>query len=375
MAIPPPNSPLTTPGTLEADGLTAVVTAGVVTAPGGIDPAQIQPSSLDLRLAREAYRMPGSVLPIAGESVRDLIQGLALERLDLSQPTCLGRNQVYIVRLEERFALPPGMEAYANGKSSTGRLDLATRVLADGSPRYDRLPVGYHGEVWVELIPRSFAIVVHAGVSLNQAILFRERQVLGQREVAERHRETPLLFLPDGSPAPESALVDGRAMMGADLDRDVVGFVAKRCHRPIVLAQLGQHRPQDYFDPIPRPSHGMLFLGQDDFYILCTRDRVAVPADLACEMVPYDPTAGDFRAHYAGFFDPGWGILDGRQVGARAVLEVRPHQDDLILRHGQPICAMAYERLQIPCTRLYGACGNNYARQDGPRLSKHFAGA
>ncbi len=367
-----PKNPLTAPGTLEADGLTAAIAAGVVTAPGGIPAGQIQPSSLDLRLAAEAYRMPGSVLPVPGERVRDLVQGLALEKLDLSQPVCLGRNQVYVVRLQESFALPPGLEAYANGKSSTGRLDLATRVLADGSPRYDRIPAGYHGEVWVELIPRSFAIVAAAGVSLNQAILFRDRSLLGQKDLLERHRQVPVLFLPDGTPAPESSLVDGRAMMGADLNRDIVGFVAKRTHKALVLANLGQHRPSDFFEPISRPDQGMLFLGQDRFYILCTRERVAVPADLACEMVPYDPTAGDFRAHYAGFFDPGWGILDGKQVGARAVLEVRPHQDDLILRHGQPICAMAYERLQTPCTRLYGACGNNYARQDGPRLSKHF---
>ena len=364
--------PLTTPGTLEADGLTAAIAAGLVTAPGGIEPGQIQPSSLDLRLGAEAYRMPGSVLPVPGERVRDLVQGLALERLDLSQPVCLGRNQVYVVRLQESFALPPGLEAYANGKSSTGRLDLATRVLSDGSPRYDRIPAGYHGEVWVELIPRSFAIVAAAGVSLNQAILFRDRSLLGQRDLLDLHQAVPLLFHPDGTPMPASAIVDGRAMMGADLDRDIVGFIAKRTHKPVVLANLGSHRPQDFFEPIPRPEAGMLFLGQDRFYILCTRERVAVPADLACEMVPYDPTAGDFRAHYAGFFDPGWGILDGRQVGARAVLEVRPHQDDLILRHGQPICAMAYERLQTPCRRLYGVCGNNYARQDGPRLSKHF---
>lgn len=359
-------------GTLEAAGLTALIAAGHVTGPAVL-PGQIQPASLDLRLSDEAYRMPGSVLPVPGERVRDLVTGLALERLDLSQGDCLARGGVYLVRLQEGLALPPALEAYANGKSSTGRLDLATRVLADGSPRYDRIPVGYHGELWIELIPRSFNIVAQAGVSLNQIIVFSGRHVLGQTELAARHAREGLLFMADGTPAPPTQLFDGRLVMGADLERPIVGFVAKRTHKPLVLANIGKHAAADFFAPVPRPAGGYLYLEQDHFYILVTRERVAVPSDLACEMVPYDSTAGDFRAHYAGFFDPGWGLRDGRTVGLPAVLEVRPHTDDLILRHGQPIAAMAFETLQQPCTRLYGVCGNTYADQDGPRLSKHFA--
>ena len=133
------------------------------------------------------------------------------------------------------------------------------------------------------------------------------------------------------------------------------------------------HEARHFFSALQQPDSGFLCLEQYRFYILATRERVVVPADLACEMVPFDPTAGEFRAHYAGFFDPGWGVFGSDHRGAPAVLEVRPHQDDLILRHGQPICAMAYETLQKPCSRLYGACGNNYATQEGPRLSKHFA--
>ena len=365
--------PHTTPGTLTSDGLSALVTQGAIGAPGGIPAELIQPASLDLRLAAEAFRMPGSVLPTPGERVRDLAASLALERLDLSQPVCLGRNQVYWVRLQETCALPAALEAYANGKSSTGRIDLATRVLTDGSPRYDRIPAGYHGELWLELIPRSFPIIAQAGIALNQMIVFRDRRILSAKELEARHASEPLLFEPDGSPAPANRMFDGRAVMSADLERPVVGWVAKRNHRPLNLSAIGAHRAEDFFEPVRRPDSGLLFLEQDRFYILATRERVAVPADLACEMVPYDPTAGDFRAHYAGFFDPGWGIYDGVAKGAVAVLEVRPHQDDLILRHGQPICTMAYEVLQAPCRHLYGSCGNTYARQDGPRLSKHFA--
>jgi dCTP deaminase len=359
-------------GTYDAADLRDLAASGGISSAAGIAPGQIQPSSLDLTLAEEGYRMPGSILPLSGERVRDLARQLALERIDLSQPVCLARNQVYLVRLRETLALPDGVEAYCNGKSSTGRVDLATRVLADGTPRYDRVPAGYRGELWIELIPRSFHTIAAAGVSLNQAIVFRDRRVLNQAEVLARHRAAPLLIV-DGAPAPASAAFDGRLMMTADLARSVVGFVAKPTHLPLDLTRLGSHRPADFFEPVARSDAGWLFLEQDRFYILATRERIVVPLDLACEMVPFEATAGEFRAHYAGFFDPGWGLRDGQAVGAPAVLEVRPHQDDLILRHGQPICAMAYETLSRPCTAPYGSCGNTYAAQEGPRLSKHFA--
>jgi len=160
--------------------------------------------------------------------------------------------------------------------------------------------------------------------------------------------------------------------MTADLSTEVVGYVAVRSHRPIVLSRVGAHRPEDYRARLARPHSGYLYLQKDSFYILATHERVRVPPGYACEMVPYDATAGEFRAHYAGFFDPGWGVRSDGPQGARAVLEVRPHEDDLILRHHQPICAMAYERLSTDCDRLYGTTGSNYAQQEGPRLSKHF---
>lgn len=359
-------------GTAEFEDLAHLVATGAIRSAAGIDPAQIQPSSLDLTLAEEAYRLPGSLLPLPGEPVAELVRGLALERLDLSRPTCLARNGVYLVRLREELALPAGHEAYCNGKSSTGRIDLATRVLADGTPRYDRVPAGYRGQLWIELIPRSFHVIVRAGVAVNQAIVFAGRQVLAQDAVLARHAARPLMLLGE-RPCAADSIFDGRLMMTADLDREVLGFIAKPTHLPLDLTRIAAHRPDDFFAPLRRPPAGLLFLEQDRFYILATRERIVVPADLACEMVPFEATAGEFRAHYAGFFDPGWGIRDGNPVGAPAVLEVRPHQDGLILRHGQPICAMAYEVLSRPCTRLYGVCGNTYASQEGPRLSKHFA--
>lgn len=355
------------PGTLDADGIRALAAAGGI---GPIEPKAVQPASLDLRLGSECFRLPGSLLPLPGERVRDLAASLALERIDLSQPVCLGRGQVYLVRLQEVPELPPGMSAYCNGKSSTGRVDLATRVLADGSPRYDRIPAGYRGDLWVELVPRSFAVIAKAGITLTQAIFFSDRRILDQGELVALHGRMPLAWIGD-TPCGADALHDGRLLLSADLDRPVVGWVAKRTHLPLDLSAIAAHAADDFFTPLPRPRGGMLYMEQDRFYILATRERVVVPLDLACEMVPFDPSAGEFRAHYAGFFDPGWGVADGGR-GLPAVLEVRPHSDDLILRHRQPICAMAYERLSKPCATPYGACGNTYADQDGPRLSKHF---
>ena len=357
-------------GTLAARELSALCRAGGISSPAGIAPEQIQPSSIDLSLAAEAWRMPGSALPLPGEKVSDIIRDLAVERLDLSKPTCLARDHVYLVRLRERFALEAEVEGYTNSKSSTGRIDLATRSICDGSTRYDRIPRGYQGDVWVELIPRSFDVVVQEGDLLNQVIIFRDRQILSQENLLTL---PTLLFEPDASPTPRGHnVVDGRILMSVDLSGPIAGWRARSSFKPVVVRSVGTHRDQDYFEPITRLDRQALFLEQDSFYILVTWERIAVPADLASEMVPYDASAGDFRAHYAGFFDPGWGIEAGRMTGRRAVLEVRPHADDLILRHRQVICAMAYERLTSPSDMLYGTRSNNYATQDGPKLSKHF---
>ncbi len=360
-------------GTLEAQHIEELIQKRNITSNTGIADDQIQPASLDLTLSSEAYRMPGSILALRNEKVRDLIGSLSLEQVNLSSPTTLARGQVYLVRIRESFDLPDNLEAYTNSKSSTGRLDLATRVIADSSPRYDRLPSGYEGEIWLELIPKSFDVVIQAGVSLNQAIIFCNRHVLDQSDMLAQYAELPLLRGPDGEAIDaEHCVFDGRLVMTADLSQPVVGYVAKRSHKALTLNHIGAHHPQDFFTPIPKPESGYLFLEKDRFYILATYERVLVPENMACEMVPYDTASGEFRAHYAGFFDPGWGIFDGETRGTCAVLEVRPHEDDLILRHRQPICAMAYETLLAPCTRLYGKQGNNYHGQVGPKLSKHF---
>ena len=359
-------------GTLARNRLHHLVEQGHVISQEPLTDQHIQPASIDLRVASEAYRLPGSLLPRPGEAVADLITELSLEQLDLSKPTVLARGKVYLVKLQESLNLPEGMAAYCNSKSSTGRVDLATRVLSDGNSRYDRIAAGYQGDLWCELIPRSFDIIIQSGESLNQAIFYCQRDLLGHQDLLELHQGNGLLFDDAGLVPQQAALYEDRVLLSADLDGEIVGYKAKRCHRPLDLSARGTLHWADYFTPISRPESGYLFLEKDGFYILASKEKIAVPDNLACEMVPYDPAAGEFRAHYAGFFDPGWGIRDSIHIGAKAVLEVRPHEDDLILRDGQPICAMAYERLTDICDQLYGSVSNNYAQQDGPRLSKHF---
>lgn len=362
-------------GVFPCQWIDALVAGGAIA--GAVRPEQVQPSSLDLTLADEAYAVPGSMLPLAGDDVRTLARRYARRALDLSEPTVLVRGEVYVARLSQRLQLPPDVAGYANSKSSTGRIDVQTRLLTAGNPRYDKIARGYDGELWLELIPKSFDVRVRAGDSLNQLILFRQRDRLSLEDLLELHARWPLLWGPDGQAAASEAWpvggLDG-LLMTLDLDQEVVGYVAKKSFRPIDLRGVGAHDAAEFFEPIPRPREGALFLSREAFYIFSTHERIAIPGEMAVEMIPYDTSAGEFRAHYAGFFDPGFGFgAEGELRGTPAVLEVRPYEDDLIVRHRQPVCQMAYERLASAPTRLYGVhVDSSYAAQRGPRLSKYF---
>lgn len=356
-------------GTLPSQALAELLASGVITSEAPIGERQVQPASLDLTLGTEAWSMPGSVLPLVGERVEEVVETYARRPIDLSRPTTLVRGQVYVIRLREQLRLPADLAAYANGKSSIGRIDVQTRVLTDANPRYDKVPPGYRGGLYLEVIPKSFDVTVRAGDSLNQMILYRGREILTDGELIQLSARSPLLYEgPEPSPSSPSA---GGLLMTLDLDQPVVGWVAKKSWRPLDLAKLWAHDPRDYFDPIPRPTQGALFLSREAFYIFSTVEKVVVPPDHAVEMLPYDTSAGEFRAHYAGFFDPGFGHGVG---GTPAVLEVRPYEDDLLVRHRQPVCKMAFERLVEAPERVYGeGIASHYAEQRGPQLSKYFA--
>lgn len=354
-------------GTLPSQAIARLVEDGVIHAASGVRRERIQPASLDLTLGPRAWSMPGSVLPLAEEAVEDVVKRYARRPLDLSEPTTLVRGQVYVVELEEHLRLPPELAAYANGKSSIGRVDVQTRVLTDANPRYDKMPAGYCGPLYLEIIPKSFDIRVRAGDALNQAIFYRRRAILDDGELRTLAEETPLLY--EGEvPVPGTRANAGGLLMTLDLEQDIVGWVAKKTWRPLDLAHLKAHDPRDFFEPIPQPRDAALFLSREAFYIFSTVERVVVPPAYAVEMLPYDTSAGEFRAHYAGFFDPGFGWGVG---GTPAVLEVRPYEDDLLVRHRQPVCKMAFEHLTETPQRVYGA-GSHYAGQVGPQLSKYF---
>lgn len=354
----------------------SMLEAGEILREGGPDPARIQPCSLDLTLSAEAYRMPGSALPLQTESVRTLIETFRRRRLDLSEPEVLDRGKVYLVRLAESLKLPADVAAYTNNKSSVGRVDVQTRTLCDRNPRFDKIPSGYSGELFLEITPRSFDIELQAGVSLNQAIFYDQRRLLGTEELRGLMSETPLVTDRDGVPVPtEDILVEDGVLMTIDLTQDIVGWVARHTTEELSLVPGRLHDAELFFEPIPRPPGGRLLLRRGHFYILATSERLRVPANYAVEMLPYETSAGEFRAHYAGFFDPGFGWSPrGETMGTPAVLEVRPYDDDLILRHGQPICKLAYEHLTVRPRVAYGeqGLGSHYAAQRGPRLSRFF---
>lgn len=366
-------------GTLPIQGIRRLIDQGQLTCPS--PERQLQPASLDLTMSAEAYSVPGSMLPLVNEGVRDLVRQYARRTLDLRQPEIFVRGQVYVVRLQEQVSFPATVAAYCNNKSSTGRIDLQTRVLTDGYPRYDWIRPGYDGELWIEVIPKSFDVRIRAGDSLNQAIFFEARDIVSGEGLRQLHQDRPLLYRPDGSPLsnrdPALASAPDGVLMTLDLDQPVVGYVAKKCFRPIDIARVAAHSPALFFEPIPAPADGALFLSREAFYIFSTYEYISVPPDYAVEMLPYDTGAGEFRAHYAGFFDPGFGYgVAGELRGTPAVLEVRPYEDDLIVRHRQPVCKMAYERLTDRANLLYGSgARNHYAQQRGPRLSKFFVRA
>jgi dCTP deaminase len=341
-----------------------------------IRPEAIQPASVDLRLGDFAWALRCSFLPDVASTVEEKIEGLAFQKIDLRDGAVLERDRPYLVPLLEELALPGDVRAKANPKSSTGRLDVFTRVLTDRHHRFDEVRAGYHGRLYLEIVPRSFAIRVQRGLSLNQLRLARGDVRLSDQEIRELQREFPLLYLDSHSLRDsELALADG-LFLSVDLsgpaDR-IVGYRAKKNSLPIDLSRVRAYRWSDFWDPVfPEPG-GRIVLEPEIFYLLLSAEGVCIPPQIAAEMMAYDPTAGELRTHYAGFFDPGFGYDPaGDRHGSRAALEVRARDVPFMVEHRQPVCKLAMERTSAPAERLYGAdLGSNYQGQV-TMLSKHF---
>ncbi len=344
----------------------AMVVDGSIHATPSILPEQVQPASLDLRLGRTAYRVRASFLAGEGRTVSDRLDEFEMHRIDLSQGAVLEKGCVYLVPLMESLALPADMSAVANAKSSTGRLDLLTRTITDGGTEFDRIPSGYTGPLFAEICPRSFSVLVRPGMRLNQ-IRFRQGQaVLSDDELTTLHIETRLV---DG----DAVIQDG---LGFSVDlqlpgTDLVGYRAKPHTGVIDLDRIGEYDPADYWEEV-RTRDGCIILDPGAFYILVSREAVHIPPLFAAEMAPYLAMVGEFRVHYAGFFDPGFGHAQAGGEGSRGVLEVRCHEAPFVLEHGQVVGRLVYERMAEMPTQLYGAgIASNYQGQ-GLKLSKHF---
>jgi dCTP deaminase len=341
-----------------------------------IRPEAVQPASIDLRLGDFAWALRCSFLPDVDSTVEEKIEGLAFQRVDLRDGAVLERDRPYLVPLIEELALPEDVRAKANPKSSTGRLDVFTRVLTDRHHRFDEIRPGYRGRLFLEVVPRSFAIQVKTGLSLNQLRLARGGVRLGDGEIRRLQDEFPLLYL-DSHALRESelALADG-LFLSVDLsgpsDR-IVGYRAKKNSLPIDLSRIRAYRWTDYWDPVYPEAGSKIVLEPEIFYLLLSAEGVCIPPQIAAEMMAYDPTAGELRTHYAGFFDPGFGYDPaGDRHGSRAALEVRARDVSFMVEHRQPVCKLALERTSAPAERLYGQeLGSNYQGQV-TMLSKHF---
>ncbi len=341
-----------------------------------IQPASVQPASVDLRLGEHAWALRCSFLPDSDSTVEQKIADLAFETIDLRDGATLERDRPYLVPLIERLQLPEPIRAKANPKSSTGRLDVFTRVLTDRSHRFDEIAAGYHGRLYLEVVPRTFAIRVKTGLALNQVRLMTADARLSDDELIALHGREGLLYV-DSRPVPESdlSLAEG-LFLSLDVsgsDESIVGYRAKKNSLPIDLTKIGALSWRDYWEPVHPERGARIVLEPEIFYLLLSAEGVSIPPSYAAEMLAYDPTAGELRTHYAGFFDPGFGYArDGGARGSRAALEVRARDVSFMVEHRQPVCKLAFERMAAEPDVLYGAAiGSSYQGQE-TMLSKHF---
>jgi dCTP deaminase len=364
------NDSILQPGILSDRQIAALVAAGAVRIGDPLAQNQIQPASLDLRLGSRAHRVRASFMPGPGRPVSEKLAALALHEIDLEHGAVLETGCVYIVPLIESLRLAPEVAAAANPKSSTGRLDIFTRVITDGAQEFDKIPAGYHGPLYLEISPRTFPIVVRRGSRLTQIRFRHGRQALfTDAELNALHAAETLIA------ADSLNISAGGVALSIDLkgnDAGLVGYRGKR-HTPVVdVDRVGAYDVFDFWEPVLARGRPEIILDPDEFYILVSNEAVHVPPAVAAEMTPYDPLVGEFRVHYAGFFDPGFGHAAAGGKGSRAVLEVRSHEVPFILEHGQIVGRLVYEPMAEMPQSLYGAgLKSNYQAQ-GLKLSKHF---
>jgi dCTP deaminase len=357
-------------GVLPYQAIRQAVREGVICGAPDILPDQLQPASIDLRLGPVAFRVRASFLPGGGRSVREKLDQFRMHEIDLSRGAVLERGCVYIVQLVEWLRLPSRMSALANPKSSTGRLDIFTRLISDRAAAFDRVEPGYQGPLYAEIAPRTFSILVREGSRLNQLRLRRGSPASSGAALRNLQSAEKLVTAAGDVPV---TIIEDRIGVTLDLECAELGLTGWRAkkHTDIIdIDRRAHYEVEDFWEPIrANPKYGLI-LDPDDFYILSTREFVKVPRDWAAEMVAYDTMVGEFRVHYAGFFDPGFGEGAGNE--SKAVLEVRSHEVPFLLEHGQLVGWLRYERLTQSPDRAYGeGIGSSYQRQ-GLALAKQF---
>lgn len=366
------------PGIFPAQHLRDAIDLGWIRGPEDLR-ENIQPASVDLTLGTTAYRLLCSFLPDRGSTVHDKVRHYALEEFSIEEGAILERGRAYLIPLQETLSLPESVRARANPKSSTGRLDIFTRVITDSNSRFDDVSPGYTGPLYLEVVPRSFIIKVRTGLSLSQIRLLTGdpgQSRLNDAALASLHLKTPLAWRKNKRvPAHDLDLAEG-LFLSLDLTPDEhghVGYRARKNSRVLDLSVVGRYAWDEFWEPVQPESGSRLMLEPEEFYLLLSREAVSVPPDLAAEMSAYDPAAGELRTHYAGFFDPGFGFRSSEWPGgSRATLEVRARDVAFMVEEGQRICKLAFERLHEATTMLYGQqIGSTYQDQK-LTLSKHF---
>ncbi len=358
-------------GILAVQHLEEAILDGALIADRPIEPSQLQPASLDLRLGLEAWRVQASFLPGQHMTVLDKLKKFGMHKIDLRDGAVLERGCVYIVKLQESLRLPADVSAMANPKSSTGRLDIFTRLITDYAREFESVDAGYEGPLYAEISPRTFSVLVRAGSRLSQLRLRRGKSAVSDSLMRILQSQVGLVH------GAETTDIRDGVGLSVNLDPDeksnMVGWRARK-HAGLIDIDAPNSQPVNEFwerVTLSDLTAGGLVLNPDEFYILASREFVTVPRDHAAEMRAYDTRVGEFRAHYAGFFDPGFGMAELGASRTRAVLEVRSHDVPFLIEQGQTVCRLVYEPMLAVPTTLYGSGGSNYQSQ-GLRLAKHF---
>jgi dCTP deaminase len=363
-----------TTGILPSQEISNLIARGHIRAEPAIDPDHIQPASLDLRLGDMAHRVRASFLPGPNATVADKIKDLRMARVDLTGAPVFEKDCVYIIPLIEELSLPDNISGRANPKSTTGRLDIFTRLITDYGTEFDSVPPGYKGKLYAEVVSRTFTVAIRAGMRLSQLRFVQGSPRSGDRTIKDLDQEEPLVYMDEGIRAKAQLQRGLRITVNLEGSEpgEIIAYKAKRYAPVIELDRVGYYPSEEFWEVRHQHANKNLILEPGDFYILASRERVRVPPDFAAEMVPFDPSDGEFRIHYAGFFDPGFGYGSSEIKGTRAVLEVRAHEVPFLIEHGQLVGRLNYMHLLSRPDKIYGTnIGSSYQHQ-ALTLSKQF---